>query len=183
MAQTKQYIAVRYAQAFLNLYGKKLTQEMYQALVAIQKDLEAQKKILFFFGLSMIPDDIKRSALERLCGPYPCGPHFKRLLVVLVESQRMHLLPLIIDAIVKGYRELHNYTCGDLYTSHALSPEVYEEIKKIFEKKLGTSLVLTCSVTPHLIAGIKLKTEDHMWEYSIDKQLRDIERSLSKGHA
>lgn len=184
MGQTKQYIALRYAQAFLNVYGAKLTEQNYEALEHIAHDLEDQKRVLFFFGLSMIPDTVKYDALDLLCKPYACGPQFKRLLVVLLASQRMYLLPFILKAIIKGYRELHAYTTGTLASSHPLTDEQKKILHHLFEKKIGTTLMLEYSVVPELIAGIRFQTDELVWEYSVDKQLRDIERSLSdKGHA
>lgn len=184
MGQTKQYIAIRYAQAFLNLYGDKLTHDNYEAFMHIERDLASQKKVLFFFGLTMIPDAVKHQALDRMCAPYPCGSQFRRLLVVLLESQRMYLLPFVLEAIIKGYRELHHVTLATVTTSHMLSEQAREQVRTIFEKKMGTVLVLEYVVAPRLIAGLQVRTEDVIWEYSIDKQLRDIERSLSdKGHA
>lgn len=194
MNRKAERLARKYARAFLNLYISKLTEKQYEAFLNVHDILAQQKKVLFFLGLAMIPDELKHQALEKLFAPFDCGTQFHRLVLLLLESQRIHLLPLVLNGIIQGYREAHGIVHVLAATSHSLKVAQVQALGAFFKELLKaqgpaytkqvTTVQLETKVTPQLIAGLKIQGANFLWEYSIDKQLRQIEQSLSnKGYS
>lgn len=194
MNRKAERLARKYARAFLNLYINKLTQNQYEAFLNVHDILVQQKKVLFFLGLAMIPDELKHQALEKLFIPFDCGAQFHRLVLLLLESQRIHLLPLVLNGIIQGYREAHGIVHVFAATSHTLTDTQVQALGAFFKELLNaqraahtrqvTTVQFETKVTPQLIAGLKVQGDNFLWEYSIDKQLREIEQLLSsKGYS
>lgn len=102
------------------------------------------------------------------------------LLLLLVENDRLRLLPFVAQEYSKFVDEKENVIRGKLYSPYPVENEVVREIETILKEKLKKDVVLTIFEEKSLIGGLKLILDGIIIDGSIRKQLDMIKETLLK---
>lgn len=167
-------LAKKYAQAVLNVFNGSLSREDIAQIQNIVLFLETHKKALFFLKLSRIDKNVKLRALEKLFSEVPDKKPFLRLIQVLLDDNRGHLLYQVLRQLVTLYQDTHNIMSFSFTSSHELSEAELDKIEQFLARQTGGDIIYTYSRDASLIAGLRLQSKTVLWEHSIRKQLREL---------
>jgi len=171
---TRQLIAEKYAQAFFNVFGKKVTPDDFYNLVVLAKFCQENKKALFFLELATINDTIKLQKMIDICDMVHLGSRFNPLMKLLVQDGRSYLFGDVIQQVVRVYKRIHAISFFSITSSHPLNEKELEILKTFLVNKTKGDIIYEYKEDKSLIAGIRLQSETMIWEYSIRKQLNNI---------
>lgn len=176
----RQIIARKYAQAFMRLHCNDLTTQSFSHLRALASFCEKNKKFLIFLSISSIPFESKQKALEQVANTLKLEPFTKRLLDVLLEKRRIHLLSLIIRNIAELYKDHAGIRSFTIFTSHDLSSSQKETITQFLQTAVPQQTVLRIkfNIDHSLISGIRIRSKTQYWEYSLAHQLKALKQNL-----
>jgi F0F1-type ATP synthase delta subunit len=181
MKYTDEILAKKYAVAYINIFGSCITEKEYQALSGTEEMLLSYTQALFLMQVPMIKRSIKIKALHHLITTCAVGASFDTLLHLLFDQQRITLLPAVVRYIVKEYQIRTNRITCTLKSSHVLTEEQQDIVKSFFDGLVAKTVAYTYHVDSRLIAGIRLQSDTWLWEYSVNKQLRESKRQFAKG--
>jgi F-type H+-transporting ATPase subunit delta len=174
-------LAKKYAIAYFNIFKDKLTEKDALAIQAIADFFEKNNSILFFLKLPVKFQRVKMHIIKRLSETMHLSKELLSLVDLLLEQQRLYLFPNVCRCIKEVFDEKNNILNGQLETSHHISDKQVAALKQFFEDLIGKKIEFNVKQNPHLIGGVRLHADTLLWEYSIQKQLRNAERLLSNG--
>jgi F-type H+-transporting ATPase subunit delta len=171
-------LAKLYARAYLATVADVITIDDFHALELFKKFLGDNKELFSLLAIPIVAANKKIELVRSLslaCGvKIDLGP----LVALLIEDRRTKLLQEVIKYSAILYKRDNNIQSFTIASSHALSDAACAVIKNFLERETGSSVVYTRDVDPSLIAGIRLHSDTLVWEYSIDKQLRELRLML-----
>jgi len=167
-------LAIKYAQAMLTVFDALLTREDIAQVNSIVHFLEQHKKVLFFLKLSHIDQEVKAQALESLLNGVVHKKPFIKLIQVLLDDNRGHLIGQVLRQLVILYRDIHHIEEFAITSSHELSSNELDKIEQFLARQTGNDIIYTYSRDASLIAGLRLQSRTALWEHSIRKQLREL---------
>ena len=173
----------KYAQAFLNLFIDSITPEIYSQLVALQEYLRRHRNALIVFSLPHIPIEPKLKLLDELGIPLTPYAPLKKLFEILIKHDRAQLAPEVLNLICEYYRKRKNIISFEIQSSHELNEESVATIKKFLAHSTGKTIMGVQHVNTDLIAGLRMKSDTLLWEYSIRKQMNELAQTVKiKGY-
>ncbi len=178
MITAQAVVAKRYAQAFLAIFGDQMREKDLAGLDALEDFLARNKHVLSFFMISQIDDTVKVKALSTLLQSHNLDTLLAPLSVLLIKNRRVFLLPEIMRQLAILYKDEKKIMSFTVTSSHALEPHDREAIKKFLARQTGCDIIDTIKLDKNLIAGIRLQSSSALWEYSIRKQLKNIQLPL-----
>lgn len=173
-------VAKKYARAFLNIYGNSVSLDQCSAFQSSASFFKDNHRFVLVLKLSYIPNDVKREMVQKLVDYYALPSTVKHLVSLLIEDQRLFLLPVVFEWIVDLYYHDNNIELFDIATSHQVNDAQVKDIEKFLADKTGKKVMAAHKVQPALIAGVSCQSDYHKWEYSIKQQLESIENFFSK---
>lgn len=168
----EELIAKKYAKAFLNLFIDEIPLKMYQRIVELEQFFRVRREVLAFLALPHIEPYYKCKALDSIIEKFSLTPSFKRLITILVESNRAFLFPLVLRTITMMYRQRKGMLAFKVKSSSSLNKAALRTIEKFLAKKTNKHILSEYTLDKSLIAGIRLESDQYLWEYSIAKKLR-----------
>ena len=174
MNRARQLVAQRYARAFFNIFGKKITRDDFYNILILQKFSQENKRALFFLELVTINDTVKLKKLMDICDMVHLGSRFNPLLKLLVTDGRAFLFVDVMTQLSRIYKQSHNIFSFSITSSHPLDEKELALVKTFLVNKTGGDIIYKYNVDKSLIAGIRLQSETMIWEYSIRKQLNNV---------
>lgn len=167
----------KYATAFLNLFIDEITIKDYCALVDLLTYLKNQPELCSVFKLPRV-DEAKREAIDCMMKEFRLTPSFKKLMQLLLQDQRLFLLPDVLQYVQHLYKERRGIMEFEVRSSHALKNEQLETIKFFLSAMTGNHILCKHTVHKELIAGIRLQSDILLWERSVARRLAEAQRSL-----
>ena len=178
MITVNRTIAQKYAQALLNNYDAAFTDQSIEQLKKFQQFLLTNKSFFAYLSIPSISESTKQIAIEKITIHFKV-PFLTTLLMLLLKHKRITLLPLVINQSIKTHQSNHHITHFTINTSHALQETEKQHIINFIHQVLGQKKILTLfCVEPKLISGLRIKSNDMIWERSIKKVLQQIKQSL-----
>lgn len=172
-------LAKRYAQAFLETFTDEYDRTQIDQLDAWGAHLSERRQAFFFLALSTIPASHKIEQLIASARLYCNIPSLRRLIVLLVDQGRAQYILEVIKEIVAEYRLQNHIMPVVVTTSHAITGDLQEQLKKFIADKTGNEPLMKVQQDDGLIAGIRLQSATVLWEHSVRKQLRTLYALLS----
>jgi F0F1-type ATP synthase delta subunit len=171
-------LAIRYADAFLNVFDAHITLDNFQALSQAAVFFNAHKGRL---ALALTPYLNKNHVLVciiSLCKdigvPDSCIP----IIQLLARMNRLALLPAVLFQISEQYKIRHNIVTCSIISSHVLSERNKALLDRFLENSTKYTLMKKYDVDEKLIAGIRIVGDTLFWEYSIRRYLAEIGRTM-----
>jgi len=171
--------AKKYAQAFMAVFPKTFTLNDIGKIEVAQKFLQAHKKTLFFLQLPQFNEHRKESMIVDLIGHFSLPQTLTKLLLLLIAHNRSFYIPDVLSFIIELYKEQTNSIDFFIKSSHPLDQKQIESIKQFLGRLIGKNIIATPLIDRSLIAGLRLYSNNNMWEYSVRKQIQSL-RALQK---
>jgi F0F1-type ATP synthase delta subunit len=171
-------LAQQYARATLNTWQPTLTPLDCNSFLAAAHQLQQVPHLLFFLQLPLIDDALKQYTLQKVRIAYNLPEWLDTLVQLLITHKRSFLAPLVYEHIViLTYKDMKYMPCT-VKTTIPLN-HAQQELWKTFIKHItGYEPIITFVLDSSLIAGIRIESAEHLWEYSINAQLRSLTYTL-----
>jgi len=176
----ERYLARRYAQAFLNVFGKKLSASDQENLCAGATFFEEHRKAIFLMQLGFLEEEIKLEALTKIGNKMGLPAIFENLMKLLVEHKRAFLLEEVFKQLCSIFKEQLGTMQFTVKSAGELTDEQKKEVVAFLAKETGKNIFCIYKQDPSLIAGIHLQNEHFLWENSIRGRLSRVQGSLKR---
>jgi ATP synthase F1 delta subunit len=168
-------LAKKYGKAFVNLYDHIITEQEYDAIMDLGKQLKKMEPMLIFLSIQGIAYNKKYSELKKILA----ASYFDQLICMLIKSNRVILLPEVLMQIAYEYYRRHSIIVCAIVSTCSLTLSEIDAIIKFLTVQVKSTIKYECFIDPKLIAGIRVYSQQFIWEYSIRKELQQIERMFA----
>lgn len=177
-------LASRYARALFGLGQESGATERFLTEIQGIADLAAESpelhRVLF---TPLHPREQRRSVLNQLALKLDLCKEVRAFLMILVDENRMALLPGIRTAL----RELVDTAAGRVEaivrTARPLTPEQEAGLQRALSRRISAEVSLRTEVDPDLIGGVVARVGDLLFDGSVKTQLASLAEGLRKGAA
>ena len=103
-------------------------------------------------------------------------PHnFAAIILLLIEHNRSFYIPDVLLWVAQLYKNEINNVEFSIQTAQEINDTHIESIKQFLGHLINKKIIGIPSVDTSLIAGIRLQSNEYLWEYSIRKQIRALQ--------
>lgn len=175
-------IARRYAIALFSAGEKEgkvrlYLEEMERFLEILERE-ESLKRTIFFPLFEM---ERRKEILKDIAKVLNLSFAFQNLLYILLERNRVSLLPEIKEEYVNLLDEKEGRVKATIFSAFPLEEEERKEMESLLKERFGKDVVLELKEDKSLIGGIKLKVKDLIIDGSIKRQIELLKENLLKG--
>lgn len=170
----KQVIVKKYATAFINVFSDSLVRSDLEHIEKLLDFLHKHERVNFFLALPALEFDAKKRGLDFLCDQFNVSSFVRKLMVLLLEHKRIFLLEPILASIVQLYKKRHGIETFVISSYPEISLSSQQAIQHFLAHETGHEIVYTYKVDSQLISGIRMQSDEHVWEHSIGQQLHAI---------
>jgi F-type H+-transporting ATPase subunit delta len=169
--------AIRYAKAIISLAkDKKLTEEVNRDMSLINKTVNENPELSRFLKSPVVKDKMKKNALLEI---------FKSvngitlgLFNILLENNRIDLLPLVALKYRDLYNELNGIQIARVTTAIPLTPALEMKIQQKVRELTGNEAEIKNIIDESIIGGFVLRVGDIQYNGSVQAQLTNLRREL-----
>ncbi len=175
-------ISKRYTKAFYELAAKdgKIEQrlEELKAFQQVYDESEQLKAVLESFKATK---EDKKKLLAMVCDKLELSTITKNFLLVLVEKNRIAILPEVIDLYHQRQNEEKGIVRASLITPFELVAEVEADVKEKLARLVGKKIELQKEVDPSILGGFIARIGDTLMDFSTKNQLIKMTRHITGG--
>lgn len=179
MKDKNQPVTTKYAQAFVNVYGKQFTDFVIEQLKILIQDLVDKPTINIYLSLPLGPA-YQKQCFEQLINAYNLPDYFMRLADLLMHHHRVRKFTTIVQKILKQYYKQNNIIQFTINSSHELKAHDVNHLKKFLESVTNKTVLSTLIINKQLIAGIRVQSTNYLWENSIRKRLKSAVQQITE---
>lgn len=95
---------------------------------------------------------------------------------LLAKHQKLKQAPLIINEFERLSKKAAGIVTLNIVSAHALGTKALEQIKKMF----GSNVEETVSVDPSLLGGVKIQTDEKIFDATLKTQLINLSKALNQ---
>lgn len=172
-------IAKKYAQAFMVVFPKSFTLHDIKKIESARVFLQTHQRTLFFLQLPQFDAERKKSMVADLIDYFSLPHDFAAMILLLIEHNRASYIPRVLYWMIQLYLSRIDALAFSISSAHNLDSHHIASMEKFLETLLHKKIIGTPSVDPSLIAGVRLQSNDYLWEYSVRKQIRSL-KTLQK---
>ena len=147
----------------------------YQNLHAFKCACDEHPEWLRVLASPTVSFEKKITLIERMLAAYKVMPEVMRLMKLLLVDKREILVSPVLDMLCSSYLKRAGIVMCTLLSSHALTEHERSIVQQFIAHQVGYRIIYDYKVDPALIAGIKVVSDTFMWEYSVARQLREVE--------
>lgn len=171
-------VAKRYAQAFSNVFP--ITLEDLARIKEAILFLDQHDEVFLMLKIPLLDAQIKTQALEDyLIRRFKLPDSFKKLIKVLVAEKRSYLLNGVLRFIAELFEEEKEIEFFEIASSSPLEGADVAILQEFLAKATQHTIVAKPVHDANLIAGIRMQSTQHLWEYSVRKQLAAVRAHLN----
>ncbi|KKP35340.1 MAG: ATP synthase subunit delta [candidate division TM6 bacterium GW2011_GWF2_32_72] len=172
-------LSKKYAAAFLNLFMNQLNDEDIKKFETAETFLKKNRRNIFFLRFPSIDASLKQKVLNLIFEKFQINPILFKLTDLLKSKKRLFLLRETIKQICIIYKRRKNIIDFNISSSHQLNEHQKKVIQEFLEHNTKKNITSSYKINPNLIAGIRLQSNELLWEYSIQKKLRLLNKELT----
>lgn len=169
-------VAKKYAKAFMAVFPKACTFADIGKITKAQQFLRKHKQTLLFLQLPQFDQKRKKSMVLDLIGYFSLPHELSSLILLLLSHNRSFDIPEVLSCITELYLEQNNSIEFSLKSTQHLNDKQVETIKNFIRKSLNKNIIAIQAVDPSLIAGLRLQSKDYLWEYSVRKHIKSLQK-------
>lgn len=167
-------ISQKYAKAFMAVFPKSCTFADMGKINIAQKFLQTRKQTLLFLQLPQFDQERKKSMVADLISHFSLPHQLSAIMLLLIAHNRSFYIPDVLLCITQLYKEQTNSIEFSLKSAQSLNEKQIESIKQFLGKLLNKNIIATSSIDTSLIAGLRLQSNDYLWEYSVRKHIQTL---------
>ncbi len=180
MDKTQRILAFRYAQAYINLVYGQLSLKSIVSFQDAAAYFSCHKQACFLMDLSLLSSEKKEEALRHCIQRYGLPAGTEKLLGLLLAHKRSEIIGQVFNACIVLYKKRAQIMTFAVESSLALSEKEKHDIEQFIQRQVSGTVLCSYSVTPALIAGVRIHNENYRWEYSAQAQLRALYTSVRR---
>lgn len=170
------WVADKYAQAFFQLYGTKLEERDFWSLRKAVMFLGKSPTALSYLALGKAYE--RREINQIFLTNFKLHANFLSLLELLQKQKRIFLLPEILTKVSEIFLARHGKQFFVFESYPSLRPEQAERAAVFLRKLTGVDLLYECYERPELIAGLRLRSTQFLYDDTISGKLQKCRRKL-----
>jgi F-type H+-transporting ATPase subunit delta len=175
-------IAKRYAKALVQLGTEAGSVDSFNTeLSRFSTLLSENPEVTTVFANPAYGMDSKTEILKELVAKMQLSPYVSNLMMLLLERNRLSVVPQIAESYSKYADELSGVIRPVLTSGLPLEAAQIEEIRGALAQATGKKVELKVAVDPSLIGGVVTKIGDKVFDGSVRTQLARIQDTLQKG--
>lgn len=167
----------KYATAYLNVFIDQITEQDFYAMKRLTAFLKKERGLLFLFKVPSA-HAIKQEAIHILFTRFSAPESLCKLVDLLIDDQRLFLLPSVLYAITEEYKTRVGIEEFAITSSHTLDEQHVKSVVDFLSRKTGKKILHEYSVDKRLIAGVRAQSRFAMWEDSLARTLRFAKQAL-----
>ncbi len=173
-------ISSRYGEALFQLAMENgAVEEMREEALALKQGLADNPDLLIFFRAVQIDKQEKRDAIDRMFQGFT--KDMRSFLKLLVDKDRTLYLKEILDTFIDRCNFELNIETATVSSARPLSEADMNRIRTALEKKSGKKVILTNTVDPSLIAGIKVTSANQVTDVTTAHKINELKDLLLRG--
>jgi len=137
--------------------------------------LQTHKRTLFFLQLPQFSEEKKKEMVVDLIHYFSLPITLQSIIMLLLKHNRSFYLPEVLSSIIELYDEETNSIEFFCYSTQMLMEQHKKNIQRFLESLLNKHIVIISDINTSLIAGLRLMSKDHLWEYSVRKNIRALQ--------
>ena len=149
--------------------------DMLALLVSVYQDAQMQEVL---HNPQLTKDDIQRTLLAVSADQIDDAA--RNLLVLLVENNRLNVLPAIHDLFEELKANYENEVDAQIESAFPLSEDQVRVLVRRLEARTERKVRASVSVVPELIGGVRVQVGDELWDASVRGQLDTLASALSR---
>ncbi len=169
MSSAHHILAIRYAHAFLNIFGDTITIDNFESLCLVSRCFKKYKLDLALDG---------SSEMIQICRNAGIPISFEKLVQLLAQTHRLSLFPEVLVQVCEQYKLRHGIITCSITSSHALTEYEKKTLHLFLERATKCKLIEQYGIDDKLIAGIRIVGNGVFWEYSVRRYLSEVSRQL-----
>lgn len=166
-------LAQKYAQAFLNVFLEDFSLKEISHLEKLNQFLHERHNLQTYLKIPL-GQQFKRDCFHLLLSKYTLPKSLYILSDLLIKHHRAYLFTIILGCIVTEFYKRQGYTQFRISSSHTLDQEMLDTIYQFLERATKKKILTTMNIDKTLIAGIRLQSNELLWESSIKKRLQVV---------
>lgn len=168
-------IAKKYAQAFIAVFPKSFGFNDIKKVDVACDFLQAHKRTLFFLQLPQFNQNRRRSMVADLVDYFSLPYDFSAVILLLINHNRSFYIPDTLRWITQLYKNSLNCTEFSIQTTQEIDDHDIDSIKKFLSHITHKKIIGVPLINTKLIAGVRLQSNEYLWEYSIRKHIRAVQ--------
>lgn len=174
-------ISKRYARAFFEIAGEeKKLEQYYNELHQFSSMMAENKDLGGFLANPIFEQDVKKNVLEKIIGKVTLSPMTVNFLKLLVDKNRIDVLPDIDTCYRLMMDEALQKTRVTVKTAFPLSADMQKYIMSNLKKLTGREAEVTVEEDKSLLGGIVIGVGDTLYDGSIKNQLNNMRNLLGE---
>jgi len=177
---SQRILAQRYAEALADVAERHdMLDEVRAELDALSDSVTGNKLFEIFMASSRMSHGDKKDAMRDLADRVGLQPVLKRLLVQLVDKERLSLLSTLAEEYSEEADRRLDIQDAQVVTAMELSEEQREKIKNKLEQVTGKTIRMNERVDRSLLAGLQIRLNNKFFEGSLKGRLRRLRERMS----
>ncbi len=173
-------MATRYARALVDVaLERRIHEKIGAELKDIETMLSSQKDIQDVFDNPAFPSDVRKAILRQILQRLGADRILENFLVLLLERNRIKLLPEIAHNFSELVDEQLGIIAVDVKTATDLPVEERELLRKKLGEVAGQEVKLNYSIDKLLIGGVVLQVGSTVFDGSVKGQLDAMRRRIA----
>ena len=174
-------ISKRYARAFFEIAGEeKKLEQYYNELHQFSSMMAENKDLGGFLANPIFEQEVKKNVLEKIIGKMTLSPMTVNFLKLLVDKNRIDVLPDIDTCYRLMMDEALQKTRVTVKTAFPLSADMQKYIMSNLKKLTGREAEVTVEEDKSLLGGIVIGVGDTLYDGSIKNQLNNMRNLLGE---
>ena len=168
-------LAKKYAQAFMAIFSKVIVLSDLKKIEVAQKFLQTHKRTLFFLQLPQFDQERRQSMVADLVDYFSLPTTFADIILLLIKHNRSFYIPEVLSWILTLYKEQIGIVEFSVKTAINIDEMQMGTMEQFLERMIGKKIKGALSLDSSLIAGVRLQSDNYLWEYSVRKQIRSVQ--------
>jgi F-type H+-transporting ATPase subunit delta len=139
----------------------------------------ASAELRNFLASPAVPKTAKHGVIEKLAARMGASKIVRNFLFVIVDHQRMHLLPEILSALQEVIRQRQGIAEAEIASAVELSAAQKKQLGQTLERLTGKKIQAKYSLDPALLGGAVVRVGDTIYDGSVRNRLSQMRTHLA----
>lgn len=171
-------IAKKYARAFIDVYSDVLTPSYLKRLEVLISFLDKNRFFQATLSIPTLSLDVKKKFIERVVKDLSLSVYTKKLMLVLLSHGRIELIGRVLKKIILIYKQQNHEEYFTVSSSHLLLANEQDSVISFIKRRSSEKVNVSFIIDKTLIGGIRIKSDNHLWECSIKMRIQRLKRVL-----